>query len=245
MTCKEFQDYWETDLRVADLGSDPGELIEHVTGCPECDRFVEEQNELRKYLHVVRDSVPATSVSLDGAVIASYRHYMSERLSSAVSIPLRLHISSRAALGWAAAVAFAVVVAYGGMLLFVPRQHGWPYRRVTAVQPTVSQAPLTVGKEMTRPPRLARKAPKPRGASIKSKNQPISVAEQNNSLPTRFQSLMYCDQISCPSAMDVIRVQLPSPVLGLTPASALMTGFVSADVLVGPDGIARGIRVVE
>jgi hypothetical protein len=56
---------------------------------------------------------------------------------------------------------------------------------------------------------------------------------------------MYCDQISCSDSMDVIRVQLPSPVMGITPASARMGGVVSADVLVGPDGIARGIRVVE
>jgi hypothetical protein len=45
--------------------------------------------------------------------------------------------------------------------------------------------------------------------------------------------------------MEIIRVQLPSPVMGLTPTSARMGGAVSADILVGPDGIARGIRVVE
>jgi hypothetical protein len=45
--------------------------------------------------------------------------------------------------------------------------------------------------------------------------------------------------------MDVIRVQLPSPIFGIMPGSAQATGFVSADVLVGPDGIARGIRLVE
>jgi hypothetical protein len=45
--------------------------------------------------------------------------------------------------------------------------------------------------------------------------------------------------------MEVIRVQLPSPVFGMMPGSVPATGFVSADVLVGPDGVARGIRLVE
>ncbi len=45
--------------------------------------------------------------------------------------------------------------------------------------------------------------------------------------------------------MEVIRVQLPSSVTGLAAASTSANGAVFADVLVGPDGIARGIRIVE
>jgi hypothetical protein len=57
---------------------------------------------------------------------------------------------------------------------------------------------------------------------------------------------MFCDELSCVGDMDVVRVQLPSAVVPRR-ASALPqpTGFVNADVLVGPDGIARGIRVEE
>jgi hypothetical protein len=56
---------------------------------------------------------------------------------------------------------------------------------------------------------------------------------------------MYCDQLSCAEAMEVIRVQLPTSIAGLTPGSTPTDGMVFADVLVGPDGIARGIRIVE
>ena len=57
---------------------------------------------------------------------------------------------------------------------------------------------------------------------------------------------MYCDELSCVGAMEMIRVQLPSSrVAGLTPASTLPNGVIFADVLVGPDGIARSIRIEE
>jgi hypothetical protein len=55
---------------------------------------------------------------------------------------------------------------------------------------------------------------------------------------------MYCDELSCGGAMDVIRVQLPASTAALAPALS-SGGPVFADVLVGSDGIARGIRVVE
>jgi hypothetical protein len=45
--------------------------------------------------------------------------------------------------------------------------------------------------------------------------------------------------------MEIIRVQLPVSIAGLTPGSAATGDTVFADVLVGPDGIARGIRIVE
>ena len=72
-----------------------------------------------------------------------------------------------------------------------------------------------------------------------------TVAEIDENLPAKFQSLMYCDQISCPGAMEVIRMQFPPPLLGLAPRSGAANGLISADVLVGQDGIARGIRVIE
>jgi hypothetical protein len=52
--------------------------------------------------------------------------------------------------------------------------------------------------------------------------------------------------LSCDGAMDLIRVQLPSSLLA-RPASAFRqtSGPVNADVLIGPDGIARGIRIEE
>jgi len=45
--------------------------------------------------------------------------------------------------------------------------------------------------------------------------------------------------------MEVIRVQLPSAGVAPDPASTAAGGTVISNVLGGPDGIARGIRIVE
>jgi hypothetical protein len=55
---------------------------------------------------------------------------------------------------------------------------------------------------------------------------------------------MYCDQLSCSGAMEVIRMNLPASALGMQ--SPLRTSnLVAADVVVGPDGVARAIRIVN
>src|SRR5262249_53486263 len=63
--------------------------------------------------------------------------------------------------------------------------------------------------------------------------------------PQEFRSLMYCDEISCDGGMNVVRVQLPALPSGFLPAANTGTRPVSADVLVGADGFARGIRIVH
>lgn len=63
-------------------------------------------------------------------------------------------------------------------------------------------------------------------------------------MPDGFRSLMYCDELSCGGAMDVLRIQLPPSAIGLMTAEP-SGNVVSADVLVGADGIARGIRIVR
>jgi hypothetical protein len=244
MTCQELHNYFEGDLRIDTNRLSEVALAEHVAACLPCDRFVQEQKELEEHLHVVRDSAPAIPASLDNAVLANHRSFVLEQSRLAKSTPLARRINPRAAFGWAAAVAFVVVVAYGGMLLFIG-QHVWVDRQGTVRQPMAPQAQGTATKGTAPAQIVTRKAPKSYGDSGKRANNRALPADGDNSFPTRFQSLMYCDQISCSGAMDVIRVQLPSPVLGLTPASTRTDGVVFADVLVGPDGIARGIRVVE
>ncbi len=245
MTCQELHNYFDGDLRVDTGRLSDLELAEHIATCFPCNRFVEEQRELEEHLRVVRDSAPPVPASLDDAVVANYRSFLLERSCLAKPTPLTRRICPRAALGWTAAVAFAVVVACGGMLLFIPRQHLWVDRPGTVRQSIATQAQGTENRETAQTQIITRKAPKSHGDSGKRANHSALLAEGDNSFPTRFQSLMYCDQISCPEAMEVIRLRLPSPVMGLTPTSARMGGAVSADVLVGPDGIARGIRVVE
>ena len=252
MTCSELHAYFASDPRAAGkFAQDSAQVREHIGRCAECDRFVREQQELAKCLQLLRDGAPAISTSLDASVLSRYRTYISERPRPAVSLGLPRRISLRGGVRWAAAVAFAVVVAYGAILLFSPGRRNDAHQRSAEQLPAVTpQTTTTVNKVMAGVQKAVRTKPKSVAAARHAKAEnsagiPPTAAQQDNSTATRFQSLMYCDPLSCPGAMEVIRVQLSSPVLGVSSVSSKPGGFVYADVLVGPDGIARGIRVVE
>lgn len=243
MTCKEFHNGWERGVSPG-AGGLPGstEMAEHASACPECSGFLRDEQVLEKHLALVRVGVPEVPASLDSAVVGNYRRYLAER---PVAIDRRgWRVPLENALPWAAALAFAALVAYGAIVFFMPRSStGWANGKSRT---PVGQTPLPVRAEpqvsppieTAKPQRSPRRTPNP-GESLQA------AAGREDGFPPAFRSLLYCDQISCPGAMEVIRVELPAPVLGLAQTPARAGGTVSADVLVGADGIARGIRVVE
>jgi hypothetical protein len=75
---------------------------------------------------------------------------------------------------------------------------------------------------------------------------PTPVADDLETSPADgFRSLMYCDDLSCGGGMQMVRVELPARAAGFTQVSGSPGGFVTADVLIGSDGFARGIRIVH
>src|SRR3984957_9109065 len=185
MTCQELHNYFEGDLRVDTNHLSEVELAEHIATCLPCDRFVEAQKELEEHLRAVGDSAPPVPASLDNTVAADYRSFVFEQSRLAKSTPLAHRINPRAALGWAASVTFAMMVAYGGMLLFIG-QHVWVDRRGTVGQPGAPQAQKTANQETVRAQIVTRKAEKSYGGSGKSTNHRALLAEEDSSFPTRF-----------------------------------------------------------
>jgi hypothetical protein len=250
MTCTELHEYLASDPGTAiNRAHDSAEISEHIANCPECNRLIEEQEELAMGLALLRDCAPEIPGSLDASVLAKYRTYLSDQSKqprSAVVVSLGNHIRLRGAFSWVAAVTLAVIVAYGTIFLLIPHQGstaGWTPTERRPVVSAPSVLNTKTGIHTRRQP--VRKRPQSIAAAAEDGDAATSATQVANSFPTRFRSLMYCDQLSCPGAMDVIRVQLPSPVLGVSSISSKVNGVVSADVLVGPDGIARAIRVVE
>jgi hypothetical protein len=240
MTCKEVRSYLES-MAGADWNPSSGSAFaEHARVCPECRGCLEEQQLLAKHLALVRASAPEVPASLDAAVISNYRHHMAE--SAASPYRARWRFSVATALPWAAALAVVAIVAYGAIVLFVPGSSS-PGGANRLEAPLLTQNARTAAEVRT--PLAVGTTHRSRRTSVSKVENSEIAAHHLDSFPRDFQSLVYCDQISCPGAMDVIRVQLPAPVLGLTQAAARSDRMVSADILVGADGIARGIRVVE
>jgi hypothetical protein len=247
MTCEELRSYFEDHLRDAEARSNHRAVGEHVATCVDCSHFVEEQRELGKNLRLVRESAPLLSESVDASVVLNYRQYLAEKREHLGATGVyRFHPGS--AWAW---TAIAAVVLVGMLLwLFAARNTVTNTQAQTAhrdavvpMAPVVTQNPAAPVVKSTR----HRPAAPLRPSQVRSEQRPARTATRAaRSLPDGFRSLMYCDPLSCPEDMDVIRVQLPSAAM---PRQA--SGFIqpvrsiTADVLVGPDGIARGIRFEE
>lgn len=245
MTCKELRWYFEDHLRDAEVRSARGAVAEHAATCADCSRFVAEQRELGRNLRKIRESVGPVPQSLDASVLFNYRGQMAEQSPPhRTTIIGRLHPN----LVWGFAALAATILVVAGFLL-----RSRPETTETAAQstPALTNTISVTETRGNRTPERSRRA-KPKATSAK-RAQPSASAHAANlpmrtfrAMPEGFRSLMYCDELSCPQNMEMIRVQLPSSAMPRQVSSFIQTsGSVTADVLVGPDGIARGIRFEE
>jgi hypothetical protein len=244
MTCAELRSYLE-ELASANSGVQgySAEVTEHIRICEECSRFAGEQNEVKGLLKLVRDAAPQVSPLLDSAILANFRKRV-ERAPVSGVVAFRRR---SAPLFWRGAIAAAIL-----LVVMLP----WAYRRSDTAKHSLSTVDLvapskpmpaentasSIVKENSPakgmlPHRARRKSARPAAAT------PAAVASTR--FPAGFDSLMYCDPLSCAGTMEVIRMQLPTGVLGRRSARQPSQGIVYADVVIGSDGVARGIRFVE
>ena len=232
MTCHELRLYFEDPMRMDakfDLEA------EHLAHCEECARFVEQQQELGAGLRLARLSAPKVSTTLDETILANYRRQISERRGSARTAPRR----RVAMLFWSAAAAAIMLVA--ALLTFSGHR---TTAKVVPPEPEPTQAtPQRVAASSTASE--AQPILRPRSHPRRPQRSDPSNMVLTGALPPDFRSLMYCDELSCSGPMEVIRMQLPASGVLFAPGSNSANGTVLADVLVGPDGIARGIRIVQ
>lgn len=236
MTCHELRLHFEDPLRM-----DAKFLREadHLAHCTECARFVEVRHELGAGLRLVRESAPESSAALEAAVLANYRRRIPGDLPLVRSRPRRFTVVS-----WTAAAA-AVLALVAALILHSARRLETSNLKIESAQPPMAQ-PDTSEKGANRVPWTnAASSPTTRGRSARQPRRAPQLATTKRKASEDFRSLMYCDALSCGGVMQVIRVQLPSSAVAFEPAAASPDGAIYADVLVGSDGIARGIRVVQ
>jgi hypothetical protein len=236
MTCHELRLYFEDPLRMdAEFPSE----AEHLAHCAECACFVAARRKLGTGLSLVRESAPEPCAALEAAVLENYRRQITGDLSA---------VKSRgrgfAVVNWTTALAAGLALA--AVLLFHPaRRLDTSNLKIKAQQSSVAQ-PVTSMKAANR--FLWTNTASSQKTRLLSARRPRRAPQRDiakSPASEDFRSLMYCDPLSCGGAMQLIRVQLPSSAAALVPAPALPDGAVYADVLVGSDGIARGIRVVQ
>ncbi len=118
----------------------------------------------------------------------------------------------------------------------IPAAASGPARAVAADSLVSTYAPMPVT------PQSANAAPVLRLAST---GVASNVAESASSTWPGYSNLMYCDPVVCSGPMQVVHIKVPvgqvKPNLGQTVGNA----FVNAEVVIGPDGVARAIRVAN
>jgi hypothetical protein len=230
MTCDEFRSQIADAKHSLDVPA-----AEHAATCAECRAIAHAQEELGRFLAMVREGAPGVPALLDAAVTAAYRERTRHKASDR-----RTWVRS---LAWSALAAGLIL---GAVLLVSHQKTDKPVVPIAVKAGTTSarEAPATsvrTGESPSQPVVTRRYA---RAHRPRSKQEPAAVAE--GSAPNNgFQSLMYCDALSCAGDMQVIRIQVPAAAVDQVPAWHPSNGMVQADVVVGSDGIARAIRIVR
>lgn len=244
MNCREVRCYFENPLLI-EISSSAGasNLSQHIRKCPDCNRYMEAQKELAVSLRLAHQSVPPFPASLDRTVVSNYRHYISQRKATTQGTRRTKRLRPLSVLGWAAALAASVLIAREEMVLLFPGNSAMVSSRLDS-RPTASppQSPsmrITTQNAMENKPQKEQTV-----ASVRKRPLKTPSRRQPDLFSPVFASLLYCDPLSCDGAMEIVRVELPSSVLRSAQPST-EANMLSADVLVGPDGIARAIRIVQ
>lgn len=248
MTCNELHNLVESErsvFRAENVLS--AEIAAHIQQCSSCCHWIRMKEQLSGKLNLLRRSAPAVPATLDESILAAYRKQMQQPVTAL--IPVHRHSLSRGML-WRAAIAALLLI--GAIIFFGNRKRVAPplaarvqQQSVAAETPMEPRTSAEMPKSVT--PKKLQKRPV-RGKAIVPRTEDVAGAgaatEAADSLPPDFRRLMYCDQLSCSGAMEVIRMNLPASALGM--ASPLRSSnIIAADVVVGADGVARAIRIVN
>jgi hypothetical protein len=76
-------------------------------------------------------------------------------------------------------------------------------------------------------------------------NAAQNVAQSASSTWPGYSNLMYCDPVVCSGPMQVVHIKVPVDQVKPNVGQSVGNSFVNADVVVGPDGVARAIRVAN
>lgn len=242
MTCEEVQAYLDESKGEQEIYHLAAEAMQHVSKCDSCQRFVEKRKEMLATLRLLRETAPTVTSSVDHAVLTGYR----DRMAMCQRTPTRSEHSLTAPWRSGLTVAAAMMILAAIALERRPSNPARPVSQVprpVEVAQRVSPEPREIVHRVAHRKYVAKATVRELDTAV-SKSVPAVGQPMQQDDSQEFRSLMYCDELSCDGGMNVVRVQLPALPSGFLSAN---TGPrpVSADVLVGADGFARGIRIVH
>jgi hypothetical protein len=261
MTCRDFMDSAEllTPSQLLRLPAEEQPLSAHVSECRSCREWLESHRALGNALQAVSSETAEQQAGpqVEQAVLQAFRKQ--DFAPQVVVLPKRAASSlwtlSRVfEYGAYAAVAAALVV---GVFLGV-RILGDRQSKATPVQATVTtpqsgdSANSTMdGKSAATERPATETAEKVAGSG--SVRHSVIAAKRSAPVPAKtatsvsetagYVPLMLCDPLICSGDEQVVRMELP--VMGSASADGSPGQTVLADVVIGEDGLVRGMRIVN
>lgn len=229
-------------------------MITHAVSCSRCaDMLSAEQaltSDLRALAAATEDA--ETPEHVERALLAAVRERRSEPLPLSTQTP-RLPSGRPWLWGIAAALLLASVLGVARL--------GWRFAPELRQTPAPSPIAMTDAKTAARPesparaPRKAATKASPPAPAVREKpaaaERPLVAPPPEASVTiedaAEFVALDYGDTLADVESVHVVRVQLPPTALTALgwPMSEEADRPVNADLLVGHDGVARGIRFVQ
>lgn len=227
MKCRWYEEQLERDeAQLWSHGRPSSQLLAHARECAVCGQTVNRELQLRELFIELAESSRRAEPS------ESVRQNLRAEVEA-----IRARRKPRPKLVWAFAVAAAALICVvvglavlqkrgSAPSLAAEKQSAAPVVEPSKVEPVHSEQAATTG------------------------NSPVATVKRSSPRPgapprkttTDFYPTVVCDSLTCAGPGIEVRVQMPASPL-LRPGSAGTT--VTADLLVGEDGVVRGIRVLE
>ena len=253
MNCSEFQHISHELARDRVEGRERIEALAHTGECPRCAEYLDEERKLSLKLGFLSQALHSQEAPerLESALLTAFREHAA-RTDGNGSVPL--HAGPRfwarqKFWGWGAtAAALAAVIALAvGIYSRRSPQSIAPTASVTSHAPAQENiSPAITPAQQADSPQQSAVRVRPRHsttAQIRSAaaDEGVTIADNSGFVP-----LIYCDQLNCGTPAEVVRVEIPAsslPMMGLVNDNR--SGPVRADVVVGEDGVARAIRLLD
>lgn len=258
MNCEDFSniinelaDYKPLEVSTRDAG------VSHVALCADCAAKLANARAVSATLLV---AAGAESEAAPARIKADLLTAFAAQQQSSVATDRVVPISSRRKLGWwaAAAVAAAAVVVFAVMLpIWKGAPSSGPESRVAVNAPPPGTPTATPTPTGAVPPRIDEPAPKPAKASGKRpvlrQRSPRVLSRSDNETVARnmtneFVPLTYLATATAIDTGTIVRVQLSRSALvrlGLPINIESSNETVKAEVVMGDDGVARAIRLID
>ena len=255
MTCREFMDAAAelTPSQLLRMQAGGQSLAAHAGDCRACAEWLKSHRLLGNALQTLSAATAnaGASAAVEASVLQAFRGQQSAPKIVAMPEPAvrRWWQLGRAfEIGAYAAVAAALIVGafLGSRLLHdrqAPQQDEQAKAVVAPVVPKSGPQEAPIAAEI--PTQSVKNAAEPamREVSVRDRRKaPVSSAAKAASATTDrldYVAMMLCDPLMCSGDEHVVRMELPATTDGSTQQTVL------ADVVIGDDGLIRGMRIVN